>query len=452
VSEFRGGAGELFRAGSPALTAPEVLLSGPAGTGKSLACLTYLHQQMANHDGARGVIVRKSLTRLKASAVATFEQHVIAGARRRRDVGALSGFTKDKPPHWRYRNGSEVWLIGMDDSERIKSAEFDVVYCQEATELSETDWELITSRLRHGVTPVQQVVADCNPDVPTHWLLRRCQRGHTLMIESRHGDNPAYVNEDGSLTPAGNAYLLVLHRLTGVRRERLLDGRWCAAEGVIYPEFDPAVHVIDAMPEGWQHWPRYWSIDFGTTSPSSLQCWARNPTTDQLIMYREVYGPNLPGAELARSIMAIVAPGGTWVEPRPHAIVCDTDGQGIASFRSASGLRVVKTKKGVDTATGQGSILAGIEETQRRLKPGPFGEPGMLFLRDALVARDPELDAASLPCGVVEELPGYCWDRDDAGVLRRERPADRQADHGCDAMRYVAWLLRSRPAATLTWL
>ena len=55
---------------------PEVLLSGPAGTGKSRACLEKMHAMAMATDGMRGLIVRKTATSLTSTALVTFREHV----------------------------------------------------------------------------------------------------------------------------------------------------------------------------------------------------------------------------------------------------------------------------------------------------------------------------------------------------------------------------------------
>ena len=90
----------------------------------------------------------------------------------------------------------------------------------------------------------QQIMADCNPDAPHHWLRQRCERGACHLIYCTHEDNPRlYDAETGEWSPEGAEYLRRLDALTGVRYERLRLGKWAAAEGLIYDTFDPAVHL-----------------------------------------------------------------------------------------------------------------------------------------------------------------------------------------------------------------
>jgi phage terminase large subunit len=56
---------------------PEVLISGPAGTGKSRACLEKLHLCAEKYPGMRGLIVRKSRESLTEAALFTFENKVV---------------------------------------------------------------------------------------------------------------------------------------------------------------------------------------------------------------------------------------------------------------------------------------------------------------------------------------------------------------------------------------
>src|SRR5262245_60510234 len=187
----------------------------------------------------RGLILRKTRMSLTESALVTFEQHVIPEGH-----SILNGPRRNFRQVYRYPNGSELVTGGLDNPSRVMSTEFDLIYPQEAIELREEEWEALTTRLRNGKMPYQQILGDTNPDKPQHWLKRRCDAGKCRLLESRHEDNPILYG-DGDWTPRGRAYLATLDALTGARRARLRLGRWVQAEGVVYEGFDPAVHVID---------------------------------------------------------------------------------------------------------------------------------------------------------------------------------------------------------------
>lgn len=427
----RGVLAELYRAREP-----EVLVSGPAGTGKSMACLERLHAACLMNPGMRGLIVRKTLASLGSTALVTWRKRVVPEAMAAGTVKYYGG-SAEEPPQYRYTNGARVVIGGMDKAIRIMSSEYDLAYVQEATELTVEDWESITTRLRYGVRPVQQVIADCNPGAPTHWLKQRVDAGRVRILESRHEDNPElfHLMPDGthSLTDRGRDYIAKLDALTGVRYWRLRKGLWVAAEGVIFEDFDPAVHMIDTMPAGWRDWPRYWSIDFGFVNPFVCQFWAEDPD-GRLYLYREIYRTGRTVDQLAHEILktvGITVAGdgrrlGSWTEPQPVAIICDHDAENRA---------VLARELGLGTRPAKKKVQEGIQKAQARFRPRGDGSRGIYILRGARTHQpDPVLVDKLKPTCTADELPAYVWDTA-PGKKVKEDPL-KVDDHGCDALRY----------------
>jgi phage terminase large subunit len=105
---------------------------------------------------------------------------------------------------YHFPNGSEVVVGGMDKPQKIMSSEYDFIYPQEAIELNEEDWESLTTRLRNGRVPYQQIVADTNPSHPRHWLKLRCDAGRCRLINTTHEDNPVlYDRAAGEMRSPG---------------------------------------------------------------------------------------------------------------------------------------------------------------------------------------------------------------------------------------------------------
>jgi phage terminase large subunit len=420
----RGACAELFEARDP-----EVLVAGPAGTGKSRACLEKLHIMMLLNPGARGLIARKAAVTLSSTALVTWQRFVAKEAIEVGDVVYYGGSSQE-PASYQYKNGSVVAIGGLDKVSKIMSAEYDVVYVQEATELTENDWESITTRLRNWRITFQQLIADCNPQSPEHWLKQRADNGKTRMLESRHEDNPILFTGDGVITDKGSAYISKLDALSGVRYQRLRLGRWVAAEGVIYEDWGQ-IHLTDGPRVTTEHvdisgipmsWPRYWSVDFGYTNPFVCQFWAEDPD-GRLWMYREIYQTHRTVDQHAKKILGLVRNEyDSWIEPRPRSIVCDHDAEGRATL---------EMEIGQSTEPAHKSVLEGIESVQRRLRIQPDELPRLFILRSALVERDQELADAGRPTCTMEEIPAYVW-----SDKKKEQP-NKEDDHGADAMRYV---------------
>ncbi len=458
----RGTCRELFD--GPAARAGELVVSGPAGTGKSMACLEKIHRMCLLTPGLRALVLRKTLVSLTSTGLVTYQEKVATEALAARDVVWFGGSQRE-PPAYRYSNGSAMVVGGMDNPTKVMSSDYDVVYAQECTELLEDEWEKLTTRLRHGAIRFQQLLGDCNPDTPTHWLLNRANKGLTTMLHSRHEDNPMLFDEihgpDGRvrhvITERGADYIGKLDRLTGVRYQRLRKGLWVAAEGLIYEAYDPAVHLVDRFPIP-STWTRWWAVDFGFTNPFVCQCWAEDPD-GRLWLEWEVYHTRRLVEDHAVTILDQVShpdpdyvhPAGRpryvhhgriWTGPKPRAILCDHDAEDRATLERHVGLSTTAATKTVND---------GIQAVEARFKPAGDGKPRLMLLRDAVVERDPELESVKKPQCTAEEIPGYIWEPPKPGKPPKETPL-KENDHGADAMRYVvaARDLRGRPG--IRWL
>lgn len=407
---------------------PEVLYEGAAGTGKSRACIEKLHLLAMKYPDARILMVRKTLVSLSGSGIQTYEQHVAKEHLATQEVQFFGGSTRE-PASYRYKNGSRIVLGGMDKALKVMSTEYDVIYVQEATELTENDWESLTTRLRNGRVPYQQLIADCNPDMPTHWLKVRCDRGQTKSIPSRHEDNPTLFDPlTGLHTPVGAVYMQALDNLTGVRYERLRKGIWAAAEGLVYEGYDPSVHIYNAIEEPPHDWTRYLSIDFGFTNPFVCQWWAQDHD-GRLYLYRELYATKGLVEDHARTILA----QGRDREPKPRYIICDHDAEDRATLERHLGMGTVAAKK---------SVSDGLQAVAERLRVQPDGKPRLYFCRDSLINRDAQLDSSKKPASSIEEIVGYIWNPDKDAPVKAN-------DHGMDAMRYMVAHLDLRAHARI---
>jgi phage terminase large subunit len=419
--EPRGAALELFRARQS-----EVFMAGPAGTGKSLACLFRLHLTAMSNPNIRCLIFRKTAVSLGSTTLVTWEKKVATDAIARGIVKWFGGSPREAPGY-RYANGAKIDVAGMDKPEKIMSAEYDLVFADEATELTLTDWESVGTRLRNGILSWQQQMGACNPSYPTHWIKQRCDQGQARMLVSRHRDNPAYVRADGSLTPQGADYMAKLDGLTGVRRLRLRDGKWAAVEGQIYETYDEAIHLVDDVTPG-PGWTRWGAVDFGFTNPFVYQDWWEDPD-GRLYLANEVYYTRRLVEDHAETIRTLLyQPSG---EPRwklPRAIYADHDAEDRATL---------ERKLRLPTKPARKSVSDGVQAVQSRLKVQPDGKPRLFIRRGALVERDPELQSASLPMGAAEEIAGYVWAvrPGNRGGLK-EAPL-KEHDHAMDAMRYM---------------
>lgn len=257
--EFRNHNAELI--GS---NAPEIILTGAAGTGKSLACLYKLHTFASAYPGFRGLLIRKTRESLNESGLVTFERDILGET-----SDQLTGAARNSRHAYRYPHGSEIVVAGLtqsnkDQRAKILSTEYDLIYVQEATELLEEEWQKLTTRLRNGRAPYQQIIGDCNPDAPSHWVWRRGQSSRLKLWETTHKDNPR-LWDGAKWTPDGETYIARLESLTGITRQRLLEGKWVQASGLVYGDVWDDGGIDGNVTEAAEYAPGdvLWAVDDG---------------------------------------------------------------------------------------------------------------------------------------------------------------------------------------------
>ena len=458
----RGGCKEVFDSKEE-----EVLVSGPAGTGKSRACLEKVFAMCLLTANTRALLLRKTARSLGSTALVTWRNFVVKEALETGEVVYYGGSSQEAA-QYRFKNGSTVTIGGLDNPTRIMSSEYDVVYVQEATEITITDLEFIKTRLRNWRTSFQQLIMDCNPAGDKHWLKLRCNDGKTKLIHSRHEDNPRLFAEcapetEGAIayygsstgfvrvTKRGAAYIAILDSLTGVRYKRLRLGLWVSAEGIIYEEFDPAVHVLpwEVDDDGNRvplpsDWPRYWVIDFGYVHPFVCKWYAEGPD-GELYMYREIHMSRRLVEEHASQIMSLVTEERTiewydhlnktmrtktetvWTEPYPDAVICDHDAEGRKTFEKHTGIGTKPAIKWVDE---------GIDLHKARLKVDErTGLARFYLMADALVEVDEHAREHLMPISTEEEYASYVWKVAPDGRTKPE-PV-KLDDDGVDCDRYM---------------
>ncbi len=204
---------------------PVVLLTGGAGAGRSRLAAEKNHGYCLKYSGATALVVRKVKTSMAAGTILFYRRTVIGADPSVRWI--------DSPKNrFEYRNGSILQFIGLlddDARENLKSigqdGSVDICDMVEATQFDEEDFNALAARMRGKAAPWQQIMLECNPDAPTHWIKRRLIDGgeasvyHASAIDNPH--NPP-------------SYAEWLARLSGIDYQRLVLGKWVQASGLVY--------------------------------------------------------------------------------------------------------------------------------------------------------------------------------------------------------------------------
>lgn len=258
-------------------TAKHVAFGGARGGGKSWAVRTKAKLLALNYAGIRILIVRRTYPELINNHINILRVE-------------LNGIAKynDKDKVFKFANSSVIqftYCANDNDLGRLQGTEYDVIFLDEATQLSEFQMKSIVACLRGVNDFPKRVYYTCNPGGQGHGYIKR------LFIDRKYeeGENPSdyefiqsLVTDNKALMESQPDYIKQLESLPPKLREAWLYGRWDVYEGQFFEEFaDRPEHYLDRqythviepfeIPSGWNI---YRSFDWGYNKPFSCMWFA----------------------------------------------------------------------------------------------------------------------------------------------------------------------------------
>ena len=468
---------------------PEIMIEGPAGTGKSRAACEFIHGCCTVFPGIRVLICRQTLASIRQSVQVTLEDKVWTPGRYQpipSDAQRENIASYTYPPGLNvvdgvaYRGSSTIILGGLDKPERTFSTEYDMVWVEEGIEISLDAWEKLLRVNRNWQMPWQVALLSTNPGSEFAWPNKRAVEGGPMKrLLSRHKDNPClWDSEKQKWTPEGKDYLETkLGHMHGAIRKRLLDGEWCSESGRVWEEYDPALHLLECELHkggtGWYlrvepnqalrvgldpHVRLEWffaSQDFGFVAPGCLQVWGVD-SERRAFRIIEVYRTGKKDEWWANVVRELHA------KFNLRQILCDPEDPAQIELynyhlRHPSSDARMPEEMGKIAVKASNSIKAGVKQVAWALRPdapeGDFDEeeverfkhPRMFLCRGAHVyGIDTVLDGEMRPTSTEQEVQSYIWPKSEDNKPIKEKPDPACADHGCDAWRYASmWLFNN---------
>ena len=211
---------------------------GARGGGKSWALRRKLVGLCLCYPGIRCLLVRRTLSELKANHIAPLLC----------EYGSILRFCAGENA-FLLDNGSRI-DCGYCDSERdalrYQGQEYDVIAIDEATQLTETQFSALKAALRGVRDMPRRMYLTCNPGGVGHGWVKR------LFIDRQYraGERPedyrfisARVWDNRVLMEADPDYVAALESLPTRLRAAWLEGRWDVFEGQFFSEFDERRHT-----------------------------------------------------------------------------------------------------------------------------------------------------------------------------------------------------------------
>ena len=287
-----------------------VAFGGARGGGKSFAVRLKAVLLCLKHSGIKVMIVRKSFPELTANHIKPLKELL--------KIGTKDSVAKynDSKKEIKFKNGSEILFRYCDtekDVDRYQGTEVDIMFLDEATQLSEEQIKKICACVRGVNNFPKRIYLTCNPGGKGHGYIKR------LFIDKvyERGEHPedysfiqSLVTDNKALMESDPEYIKQLEALPEKLRKAWLEGRWDVFEGAFFEEFratpdpqscyDAGISVEEALQEHrWTHvikpfdipksWKIYRSYDFGFGKPFACN-WYAVDYDGVAYMIAELYG------------------------------------------------------------------------------------------------------------------------------------------------------------------
>ncbi len=379
---------------------------GARGGGKSFALRYKLILLCLHYPGIRVLLVRRSYPELR-------ENHI------RPLLSVLCGKNRVAEYHERdkcfeFVGGSTLFLGYLSDHGdllRYQGLQFDVIAIDEATQIDEEMFWMLSASVRGVNDFPKRMYLTCNPGGIGHGWVKRLFIDRQYRQGERAEDYrfiPASVYDNEALMRDDPDYIARLEALPDAIRAAWLYGRWDVFSGQFFSEFDERIHVTDvvSIPENARF---YCAVDYGLDMLAALFI-AVFPD-GRAIVYDEIYESNLIVSVAASKIkekltegMTVIAPADLWSRSRDS-------GRSTAALFAAGGVFLTKLV--------------------------PSRVDGWLSLKEWLAPREGKasLVIARSCRNLIRSLPLLQYDPSKAGDAMTE---PHEITHAPDALRYFA--------------
>jgi phage terminase large subunit len=362
-----------------------LVLYGGGSSGKSHYIGQRAISRIATHNNYNWLVVRKVGRTLKNSVFNLLQS--ITNTNGYRQYMTINKTDKE----FNCSNGNQIICTGLDDQEKIKSivpkqGAFNVVWVEEATEITEEDFNQLLIRQRGG-TGKKQIILTFNPILKSHWIYKRFfvnqKKEDVKIIKTTYVDN-SFLTEDDIKTIESFKETSPYHWLVyGL-------GEWGVLGDLIYTNWD----IEDLTGRIFDH--NFYGLDFGFSN--SKNAIVKTAIKDNTIyVYDEFYEKGLTNDQIADAIKKLNIKNYIW---------CDSaEPKSIKELRNY-GIKAQPVKKGQD------SVVHGIQWLQQK----------NIIIDKKCV-------------NFINEIQGYQWFKDkDGNVLNKPIPIN---DHLMDAIRYA---------------
>ncbi len=317
-----------------AATEKYVAYGGARGGGKSWALRRKIILMCLKYPGLSVLIIRRTFPELRENHI----RPLMA------ELSGIASYTETRKT-FEFANGSRIrmgYCDSEDDVTQYQGQEFDVIAIDEATQMSEYQFQTLKGALRGTNSFPKRMYLTCNPGGIGHAWVKR------LFIDRdfREGENPseykfipAKIFDNKILMKKNPDYLDQLRSLPENLKLAWLYGQWDVFAGQYFPEFDLSIHSMQPFFID-EKYLKYCAIDYGLDMLAAV--FVAVSSSGEAFVYDEVYKSNLIVSDAASEILKksdgviqFIAPSDLWSRQKDS-------GKSIAELFSENGVFLSK--------------------------------------------------------------------------------------------------------------
>jgi phage terminase large subunit len=375
----------LFRS-----TSNVIVCRGGARSSKSYSIAQYItHRLVDTEEQSAILITRKTMPSLKITAYKLIVDLL-------KDYGYYNHCYHNKTDNIIIYGptNSFIYFVSIDDSEKIKSTEWNVIWAEEATEFKYDDYLVLKTRLSAPTKKINQLILSFNPISSLHWIKQRVVDVEKEVDEivSNYKDNP-FLSQD---------YIDILLSLNEQDKNYArvyVDGEWGSLDHIIYANWG----IVNNIPTFDR---TIYGCDFGYNAQTAITECGLITNTNDVYLTEKLYRSEMTNKDLIG-----------WIKnnlPSGSIIFCD----------SAEPNRIAEMKQaGINARQSDKSVKDGIDFCRRK-----------------------KLLIDSNSINLIKEIQSYTYKTDRAGQVLDE-PV-KFNDHLCDSFRYALYTHSKGPKFT----
>lgn len=238
-------------------------------------------------------------------------------------------------------NGSKILFRGLDNAEKIKSITVpegiitDIII-EEATELSENDYNMIMTRLRGKCKYVKRVTLLYNTIYRTHWICKRffngqnikhCHNEKILLLHSTYKDNKFLEQQDRDRLESFkeiSPYHYMVYAL----------GEWGVLGDLIFTNWSTrdltkeTINTDDVRGGG----------DFGfTNDPTAVIRTAISRSKKEIYIFKEIYKRGLTNPDIVRESLPIIGDCPSYWDSAEPKSIAELKQNGLNAYGAEKG-------------------------------------------------------------------------------------------------------------------